>query len=89
MSKNIDNEMEKSTNGDYAPAGVSIRNGPVTDEMDVDIPALNGKRKARVSTGKPVNYNDAASSSEEDNKPLVFCSALSDITLESPRIHSF
>ncbi|OBT70157.1 hypothetical protein VE03_00516 [Pseudogymnoascus sp. 23342-1-I1] len=72
VPKNIDNEMEKSTNGDYAPAGVSIRNGPVTDEMDVDIPATNGKRKARVSTGKkPVNYNDAASSSEEDNKPLA------------------
>lgn len=89
MSKNVDKEMEKSTNGDYAPAGISIRNGPVTDEMDVDIPALNGKRKARVSTGKPVNYNDAANSSEEDNKPLVLCSALSDISLGSPRIYSF
>lgn len=81
--------MAKSTNGDYAPAGISIRNGPVTDEMDVDIPAVNGKRKARVSTGKPVNYNDAASSSEEDNKPLVLYSSLSDISLSSLRIHGF
>lgn len=85
MSKNIDKKMEKSTNGNYAPAGVSIRNGPVTDEMDIDIPAPNGKRKARLSAGKAVNYNDAASSSEEDNKPLVFFSALSDISLESPQ----
>jgi hypothetical protein len=81
--------MAKSTNGDYAPAGISIRNGPVTDEMDVDIPAVNGKRKARVSTGKPVNYNDAASSSEEDNKPLVLYFSLSDISLSSLRIHGF
>lgn len=81
--------MAKSTNGDYAPAGISIRNGPVTDDMDVDIPAVNGKRKARVSTGKPVNYNDAASSSEEDNKPLVLYSLLSDISLSSLRIHFF
>jgi DNA topoisomerase I len=83
--------MDKSTsNGDYAPAGISIRNGPVTDEMDVDLPAVNGKRKARVSAGKPINYNDErASSSEEDSKPLVLCSTLSDISLNSRRIHCF
>jgi DNA topoisomerase-1 len=56
-----------------APAGVSIRNGPVIeDEMDVDT-ATNGasKRKSRGSTSKPVNYNDPRSDSEEDTVPLV------------------
>jgi DNA topoisomerase-1 len=83
--------MESSTlNGDYEPAGISIRNGPVTDEMDVDLPAANGKRKARVSAGKPINYNDEReSSSEEDSKPLVLCFTLSDISLNLPRLQSF
>jgi DNA topoisomerase-1 len=56
-----------------APAGVSIRNGPVIeDEMDVDT-ATNGasKRKSRGSTSKPVNYNDQGSDSDEDTVPLV------------------
>jgi DNA topoisomerase-1 len=58
-----------------APAGVSVRNGPVLDnKMDVDEPFTNGgaKRKARVSLGKAVNYNDNASDdSDEDAVPLV------------------
>jgi DNA topoisomerase-1 len=59
---------------DYAPAGVSIRNGPV-NEMDVDTPITNGtsKRKARTSTSKSVNYNVDSSEgdSDEDAVPLV------------------
>jgi len=58
-----------------APAGVSVRNGPVLEDMmDVDGPSTNGnaKRKARSSIGKAVNYNDDGSDeSEEDAKPLV------------------
>lgn len=70
ISKNVDKEMETS-NGAYAPAGVSIRNGPVEEVMDVDATATNGKRKARLSAGKPVNYNDNGSASDEDEKPLA------------------
>jgi DNA topoisomerase-1 len=53
-------------------AGVSIRNGPVLDDhMDTDA-ATNGnsKRKARTSTSKAINYNDAAES-DSDAVPLV------------------
>lgn len=58
-------------NGQLEP-GISIRMGPVT-EMDVDEPATNGfangKRKSRASiNGK--GYKEA-SSSDEDDKPLV------------------
>lgn len=74
VSNGVDKAMDKAgEKSNYAPAGVSIRNGPVVeDAMDVDGPATNGapKRKARVSTGKPVNYN-VDSGSEEDAKPLV------------------
>jgi len=65
--------MNKS-NGTSATAlaGVSIRNGPVLeDKMDIDAPATNGvaKRKARVSAGKAVKYNN--SSESDDVVPLV------------------
>ena len=61
---------------DYAPAGVSIRNGPVTeDKMDVDGPSTNGnaKRKSRNSTSKTVNYkvDGSEDGSDEDAVPLV------------------
>lgn len=57
-----------STNGSAAPPGLSVRHGPVTEKMDVDEPAANGKRKARTSAVKPTY---AESDSEEDAKPLV------------------
>ena len=56
-----------------APAGVSIRNGPVTDDkMDIDEHATNGnsKRKARASISRPVKYNED-DESDEDAVPLV------------------
>ena len=59
---------------DYAPAGVSIRNGPVTeDQMNVDEPLTNGnaKRKARNSISTPVNYNVGGSESSDEDVPLV------------------
>lgn len=58
----------------YAPEGVSVRNGPIQDDtMDMDEPHTNGaaKRKARVSTGKAVNYNVDESGSGDDDVPLV------------------
>jgi len=72
IPKSVDNEMDKSIpNGGSAPAGVSIRMGPVTEVMEIDEPVTNGKRKTRISAAKPVSYLEAGSASEEDEKPLV------------------
>jgi DNA topoisomerase-1 len=51
-------------------AGLSVRNGPLVDTMDVDEPTTNGlsKRKSRNSITK-VNYKDNESS--DDGTPLV------------------
>lgn len=54
------------TNGHVEP-GVSLRMGPVEDEMDVDKPANGNKRKA--STGNRKSYKE--SSGSEDDVPLV------------------
>jgi DNA topoisomerase-1 len=53
------------------PAGISIRNGPVVDEMDIDEPTKNGhaKRKSRASNSKAIKYND--DSDESDDQPLA------------------
>lgn len=55
-----------------APAGISIRNGPVLDEMDVDEPVTNGsaKRKSRTSGAKVTSYKEDTEDSS-DAKPLV------------------
>ncbi|KAG7137985.1 DNA topoisomerase 1 like protein [Verticillium longisporum] len=52
-----------------APAGISVRNGPVVDDMDIS-PAQDGltKRKARTSITK-INYQDGSDS--DDDKPLA------------------
>ncbi|KAK2935814.1 hypothetical protein FoTM2_003757 [Fusarium oxysporum f. sp. vasinfectum] len=51
-------------------AGLSVRNGPLEDAMDIDEPATNGasKRKSRTSISK-VNYKDDESS--DDAAPLA------------------
>jgi hypothetical protein len=74
ISRDEDKAMDKQvpSNGHVEP-GISIRMGPVVDAMDVDAPATNGangKRKARASLTNGKTYKDA-SSSEEDDKPLV------------------
>ena len=46
--------------------GISIRNGPVVNAVDVNGSATNGKRRSRTSTSK-VNYKDDSS----DDEPLV------------------
>lgn len=67
--------MDKAgAKSDYAPAGVSIRNGPVMeDPMVLDEPLTNGnaKRKARKSMSKAVNYKDDGSDDDSDDAPLV------------------
>jgi DNA topoisomerase-1 len=74
ISKDEDKAMDKQvpSNGHIEP-GISIRMGPV-DDMDVDTPDTNGnangKRKARSSISNSKSYKDA-SSSEDDDKPLV------------------
>lgn len=74
IPKELDKAMDKQvpSNGHVEP-GISIRMGPV-DKMDVDEPATNGsangKRKARSSITNGKTYKDA-SSSEDDDKPLV------------------
>ena len=70
MPTSLDKAMSQK-NGRSAPSGVSIRNGPVTDVMDVDEPVSNGKRKSRGSIAKAINYNEVLSASEDDEKPLV------------------
>ena len=67
----LDKQMDKQipSNGHVMP-GVSIRNGPVTE--DTAMPDVNGaasaKRKARESMARP-KY--AESESSDDDKPLV------------------
>lgn len=62
------------SNGDINP-GVSVRMGPVEEEMDVDEPHsgahTNGKRKARASVSNGKSYKEASASEEEDDVPLV------------------
>jgi hypothetical protein len=78
ISKQVDRAMDKAgAKARYAPEGVSVRNGPILDDkMDVDEPSTNGvaKRKARVSSGKAVNYNVDESESSDDAVPLVWSS---------------
>ncbi|RDL34730.1 Uncharacterized protein BP5553_07858 [Venustampulla echinocandica] len=74
ISDGVDKAMDKALSKQKtkpAPVGVSIRNGPVEDKMDVDGPFTNGKRKSRGSTSKAVNYNDGISESDEDAVPLA------------------
>ncbi|KAK3328892.1 hypothetical protein B0H66DRAFT_571640 [Apodospora peruviana] len=60
--------MDKSTSARGMAPGVSIRNGPVT--MDIDsIPNGTSKRKSRSSLGQAVNYKDDSDS--DDGKPLA------------------
>lgn len=63
--------MDKANQaGQNAPAGISIRNGPV-EEMDLDGPTTNGnsKRKVRGSMGNGQSYKEV--SDEDEDKPLV------------------
>ena len=75
ISPDEDQKMDAQvpSNGHIEP-GISIRMGPIDGKMDVDQPetngTANGKRKARSSITNGKSYKDA-SSSEEDDKPLV------------------
>jgi hypothetical protein len=66
-----DREMDKSASkARPGPPGLSIRHGPVDDQMDIDS-ATNGaaKRKSRSSVSQTVKYKDESDS--EDEAPLV------------------
>ena len=81
ISRTTDRAMDKAgAKSEYAPVGVSIRNGPVTDKrkMDIDETLTNGKtkRKSRVSTSKAVSYNDEGSDDDSDAVPLVCRSSI-------------
>lgn len=73
ITKEEDRKMDAQvpSNGHIEP-GISIRMGPVADDdkMDVDAPETNGKRKSRSNVTNSKSYKDA-SSSEDDDKPLV------------------
>lgn len=72
ISKAEDRAMDKSiSKARPGPTGISIRNGPVTDDaMEIDS-ATNGasKRKSRSSINSAVNYKDGSDS--DDDAPLV------------------
>ncbi|KAF5527977.1 DNA topoisomerase 1 [Colletotrichum aenigma] len=67
ISKAVDRDMDRTASkARAAPPGLSIRNGPVDDEMDVDGPSTNGsKRKSRSSLPK-INYKDESEESDDD-----------------------
>ncbi|KAJ9648500.1 DNA topoisomerase 1 [Coniosporium tulheliwenetii] len=75
IPKNVDRALDKEmpSNGDINP-GVSVRMGPVEEEMDVDEPhsgaQTNGKRKARASVSNGKSYKEASASDGEDDVPL-------------------
>jgi DNA topoisomerase I len=63
--------MDESTSKPQSSAiGISIRNGPVGDDlMDIDQPNGTAKRKARSSISNNVSYKDQSDS--DDEIPLV------------------
>jgi DNA topoisomerase I len=72
IPKSLDKAMDKAQSKQQpAPAGVSIRNGPVTTEkMDVDEPVTNGKRKSRGSAVHIKSYKESDSDEEDVVKPV-------------------
>jgi DNA topoisomerase-1 len=73
IPKSVDKAMDKEgAGGALKPAGISIRNGPVTeDRMEIDGPAANGKRKSRGSAANARSYKEASDEDEEDVVPKV------------------
>ncbi|KAI9166936.1 DNA topoisomerase 1 [Paramyrothecium foliicola] len=71
ISSAVDKALDRSApSHNTALAGLSVRNGPVLDEMDIDAHGTNGtsKRKSRSSISK-VDYKDQSDS--EDGRPLA------------------
>jgi len=75
IPKNVDKAMDKANpTSELAPVGISIRNGPVEESMDVDEEdgangSVIGKRKARSSKTNRKSYKDT--SDTDDDGPLV------------------
>jgi hypothetical protein len=72
IPKSVDRAMDKATSKkDLAPAGISVRNGPVNgDMMGVDEVVTNGKRKSRGSAAH-MSYKEQESDEEDEPKPQV------------------
>jgi len=69
IPKSVDKKMDMvSARNEAAPAGVSIRNGPVLGDMKLDLHLTNGHAKRKM-TSKAISYNDEES--DEDAVPLV------------------
>ncbi|KAH6634317.1 hypothetical protein B0J18DRAFT_461503 [Chaetomium sp. MPI-SDFR-AT-0129] len=71
VTASADRKMDKSiSKARPAPPGLSIRNGPIDDRMDIDS-GPNGtiKRKSRNSTGQTVKYKEESDS--DDAAPLA------------------
>jgi len=70
ISKADDSAMDIDSKKKLAPAGISIRNGPIEEDSDDDAPLVNGngKRKSRSSIAK-VSYK--ADSDSDDSRPLA------------------
>lgn len=58
-----------ASNGQPSAPGISIRNGPVGEPMDVDHSNGIAKRKSRGSIGNQKSYKDESDS--DDAAPLV------------------
>lgn len=77
ISRAVDNALDKADKSTGVESvGISVRNGPVTEAMDIDGPATNGangKRKSRGSIGNAKSYKEVASGSESEDevKPAV------------------
>lgn len=70
ISKEEDRAMDKAASkARPGPTNISIRNGPVTDAMDIDKPSGAPKRKSRSSIDHAVSYKDESDS--EDSAPLA------------------
>lgn len=80
IPKDLDETMDKANpKSKNAAPGISIRNGPVV-EMEIDEPTVNGaetngkvngKRKARNSTGQRKSYKEASDEDDDKETPLV------------------
>lgn len=71
-AKSAEHVTAKDMNGNskangHVNPGVSVRMGPMEDEMDVDKPVNGTKRKSSMANGK--TYKEASDS--DDDVPLV------------------
>jgi len=64
VSAGTDGRYQRTSNGHVDP-GVSLRMGPVEDDMDIDNPTKHNKRKTSMTNGK--SYKEASESDDDDD----------------------